>query len=657
MSCVAQPPTFRLLDSLVGWDVASAQGIGGFGDDAGISLERLANPWTNSDISRALPPAHLARTCACEWYLVTPCPPPSSLLFLGRCDQSWRSLWGCHCPPITLQCGVAVAVDCSEVAIADSHAQRIWLLGDGGRILKASIPLVSPGPLTSTPWRSWLVVDRGRGALRGFDRGGREISAPFAPLPGLVDRLGFDSRCRLWLITAEEGRYKIWWTERSAAEWTESALSDLQQAFPDTGLSQVAENYFCFSDDAGCFSWYGRPASPLPPLPPAPPVFAAQGQLLTLALDSGIPRCAWHRVRLDAEVPAECTLTVAVSTHDEAAPPAQGNETDPQWQAFEHGLPHPSDWQTGTSGARDFLISQPLGRYLFVRVRMTGNGYASPLLHRVRLDFPRQSSADRLPAVYREVPEAEDFLHRFLSLFDTAIGGIDDAIERSPALLDSQGAPAEMLPWLGSFFDVVMESAWTPERRRQVLKAVPDLYRRRGTVGGLRDTIRLLHDVNPVIEESAAERMWGAVGSAALGQVRLFNPEQTRFRVGRSPLGMAPIHSFGDPNLDPVTRQAFRFRVFLPGVISEQERARIAALIESQKPAHTVASVSGSRRGFLVGPASRVGVDTVLVSLEAPVLGRNSRLNRTAILWHGGCHDPSLAAGGHAAVAVNTLLE
>jgi hypothetical protein len=59
----------------------------------------------------------------------------------------------------------------------------------------------------------------------------------------------------------------------------------------------------------------------------------------------------------------------------------------------------------------------------------------------------------------------------------------------------------------------------------------------------------------------------------------------------------------------------------------------------------------------MVGPATRVGVDTALVSLDPPVLGRNSLLNRTAILWHGGCHGTGLVLGGHSAVAVNTVME
>jgi phage tail-like protein len=553
-------------------------------------------------------------------------------------------------------CAEAVAEYCGNFAIADSAAQKVWLLGDGGRALGAAISISTPGPVTHTSWGAWLIVDRDAAMLRSFDPGGREIPSHFPALPGAAERLGVDSRCRIWLITVEDGRYRIWWTERGASSWTESDLAALLDAFPETGITSATDRYFCLGEC--CSTWYGRPADPDPhPLPP-PPTYATSGQLLTIALDSGIPRCRWHRVRMDAIVPDETTLAVAVSTHEDPDPPPQGDEMDPLWQGFDAGVPHPQDWQTGPSGSRDFLITQPPGRFLFVRIRMTGNGYQSPVVHRLQLDFPRLSSADRLPGIYRENPDAQDFAERFLALFDASVEGIDRAIERTPALLDSQGAPPEVLPWLGSFLDVAMDPRWTAQRRRQVLKAVPSLYRRRGTVSGLRETVQLLHDLDPVIQEAALERMWGAVGSGALGQVRLFNPAQSRFRVGRSPLGLTPLHSFGDPNLDPVTAQAFRFRVFLPGVLDEQHRLRIAALIETQKPAHTVAAVYGSGRGFVLGPGSRVGVDTALVGLDAPVLGRDLRLNRASVLWHGGCdHGPAFKAGQSSAVGVNTVME
>jgi hypothetical protein len=114
-----------------------------------------------------------------------------------------------------------------------------------------------------------------------------------------------------------------------------------------------------------------------------------------------------------------------------------------------------------------------------LRLRLTGDAQATPVVRRIRLDFPRLTSLEFLPPVYREQPEAEDFTERFLSLFDASIAEIDHAIVRAPALLDANGVPDEVLPWLGSFLDVAFDRAWEPERLRHIIRAAPELYRRR----------------------------------------------------------------------------------------------------------------------------------------------------------------------------------
>jgi len=121
------------------------------------------------------------------------------------------------------------------------------------------------------------------------------------------------------------------------------------------------------------------------------------GQLITRAIDSGMPRCRWHRVRVDADVPSGTTLEIAVATSEldptGKEPPPQGDPTKAVgWEKFKAGVPHLLDWQVAPAGTLDFLIKQPPGRHLYVRLRPTGDSKASPVVRRVRLARYHQSS-------------------------------------------------------------------------------------------------------------------------------------------------------------------------------------------------------------------------------------------------------------------------
>ena len=107
-------------------------------------------------------------------------------------------------------------------------------------------------------------------------------------------------------------------------------------------------------------------------------------------------------------------------------PPGTGIEvsvvtTDLDPTTLPKGLPSAADWQSGPAGALDLLVQQPPGQYLRLSLTLTGDGTNTPVVRSVRIDFPRRTSLDWLPAVYSENPEAEDFSERFLANFDASI--------------------------------------------------------------------------------------------------------------------------------------------------------------------------------------------------------------------------------------------
>src|SRR5262249_58451409 len=148
-----------------------------------------------------------------------------------------------------------------------------------------------------------------------------------------------------------DGSLKLWRTTREGSQFTRAALADLAQAFQPNGLSATSDIGFCLAEQGTdgipvtrCFSWYGRPLNDSEVKRPAPPARYRQGQLLTQAIDSGIPRCRWHRVRVEADIPPGTTVAVAIASSETATPPDQGDRNaEPAWQGFPAGLPHTHD--------------------------------------------------------------------------------------------------------------------------------------------------------------------------------------------------------------------------------------------------------------------------------------------------------------------------
>ncbi|HKX30764.1 MAG TPA: phage tail protein [Blastocatellia bacterium] len=653
MSCGGGTPTFRLLDPFVGWDQDSAVNLSGLALDdlAGVQLSLVTpDALSPAELWPYLAPPRLVRGCGgCEWFLLL----RATILRRDCCTRTWHPIWSRACDPRLLVRAVALARRRHRLAVSDAGAGRVWIWEREGEQLSAAIRFDHPGPLTFTPQGELLVADSKTSEIRRFGHSGEprgrlaiKLPAPVLRRAEVIDRLAAADDCSIWIVTrTARGALKLWRAGRGEPEFVKTSPDRLPEAFNPNGLVVVNDRGFCLEECGPegspvkiCSTWQGEPAGDLEP-PPEPPRHR-QGQLLTSMIDSGIPRCHWHRVRIEAELPPGTGLQIAVATGESDTPQPQGDpNAETGWEQFPAGIPHPHDWQEAPAGSVDFLINQPPGRYLFVRLRLRGDGQATPVVRRIRLDLPRVTSLEFLPPVYRDTPEAEDFTERFLALFDSAIADLDRAISRAPALLDIESLPDEALPWLAGFLDLVFDPVWEPERRRRILRALPELYRLRGTIAGLTEAIRLVFDVDPVVRELALERSWGALRhNAQLGAVRLFGRAAARFRLDGSALDQTPLRSYGNPDHDPLIAQAHRFRVLVPPrhLKTPLMRERLARLIESQKPAHTVAAIGQGGDGFIVGTSAAVGVETVLAPLPPPVLGRsgNIRLNRTSILWH-----------------------
>jgi phage tail-like protein len=109
----------------------------------------------------------------------------------------------------------------------------------------------------------------------------------------------------------------------------------------------------------------------------------------------------------------------------------------------------------------------------------------------------RSTYMDYLPGVFSR----NDFLARYLLIFETINEPVQRTVDNVPDLFDPSLAPADFLPWLGSWLGLVLDERWPDAQRRELIRAAADLYRWRGTRRGLSEYIRVYTGITPEIVE------------------------------------------------------------------------------------------------------------------------------------------------------------
>ena len=103
-----------------------------------------------------------------------------------------------------------------------------------------------------------------------------------------------------------------------------------------------------------------------------------------------------------------------------------------------------------------------------------------------------------LPGIYHD-----DFMSRFLALFESILFPIEWNIDNFDLFLDPGTAPTEFLPWLMNWFEISFNSTWSEEQRRKLLREANQIYARRGTKWALSRVLEIYMGQPPEIIENS----------------------------------------------------------------------------------------------------------------------------------------------------------
>ena len=166
--------------------------------------------------------------------------------------------------------------------------------------------------------------------------------------------------------------------------------------------------------------------------------------------------------------------------------------------------------------------------------------------------------------------DSDEFMGRFLLIFENILKPIENMIGNLALYFDPLTAPKSLLPWLASWVAFALDPTWPEQKRRALVKRAAELYRWRGTERGLAEYLRIYTDSIPEISEYTPG-------------MRL--DSDTRLGINTQ-LGSSGGGYHFTVTLEPDERSQ----------VSEQ---KVRAIIDAQKPAHTVYTLRIVRRNKL----------------------------------------------------------
>lgn len=201
---------------------------------------------------------------------------------------------------------------------------------------------------------------------------------------------------------------------------------------------------------------------------------------------------------------------------------------------------------------------------------------------------------DHLPAVFREDP----FAGRFLLAFEAVLSGRDgvEGLEQIAGRIadhfDPGTTPDDFLPWLAGWVALSLRADWDPATKRGFIQEIVPLYRKRGTLAGLKRMLEIY--LRPLGDEVSRD------------DVVIFDEFET------------PAHYF---------QVQLKLTIADPVLLRRtQEIAR--AIIDQEKPAHTFYALN-----VLIPTMRLVSEDLRKAEKNVPellIMRKNTRLGSTA---------------------------
>ena len=415
-------------------------------------------------------------------------------------------------------------------------------------------------------------------------------------------------------------------------------------------------------------------------------------------MDSGVADTQWHKIIMEACIPRGCKVRVSVFCTDEIK---VGMDKDfleqhaPLWRPMNSELPFHSGWREPKKdehGLFEVLLQRPVGevrelrgRYLQLRLELSGDGRTSPAIHAIRVYYPRLCWQENfLPQHFHQQKPVEeedqgsangaDVRQRIFASLESMLTPLEDRIGASESLFDPQSAPSAMLPVIANLLGVrSLPEQWPDERKRRLINCAGLLQQRHGTYAGLvlamdiatdgavaagkivvlenfrfRRTLATILGVSFDDEHHPLTLGSGQSGNSIVGDSLILTKKGAReFLALLSPNSYSDEskEAFDDDKKlvdDFFEKYAHTITILLHGDASRW-RANVDEVMHNHAPAHLKWKIKATDHPFILGLAPLLQVDTYLEKAPLPkrVILNQTLLGREGLIKN----EPAFGAG------------
>lgn len=356
----------------------------------------------------------------------------------------------------------------------------------------------------------------------------------------------------------------------------------------------------------------------------------SKGVYYTDYFNSGDRYTFWHRIDAVAEIEAgsHCLIDYQISN----------SKSDQKYNDLD-------DWKpavnvTGQKGALvDSLLNGIQGQYLCFRITLGSDGTGYPALGKIRITFPHKSYLRYLPSVFMEDLIGRDLLDRFLSIFESFNIGIEEEIVNTVRYLDPKCTPSEYLEWLASWLSIIKDENIPDEKLRIIISQAYNLYKKRGTIEGLKRVLEIIvGDKIRIVEHYRIFRPMVIGNNVKVAETTVIGQKflQPLVLECSSKIGTFNLIESPDQRDKPFTADAYDFTVLIPAhaIANEKTISLIRRLIEQEKPAHTRAALKiETQEQLCIEYSSRVEISTKIGhGYSAKPLGINKYLGIKSVV-------------------------